>query len=119
VAVENAFDPGSSRTDYRALPWVVFTDPQVAGAGLDEAGARAAGIDYETTVLPLSEVPRAAAAMDTRGFIKLLRDKASDKIIGIRVLAPEGGELVMLVSQAIRQGMTSSELADGFYPYLT
>ena len=119
VAVENAFDPGSSRTDYNALPWVVFTDPQVAGAGLDEAGAQAAGINYETTVLPLSEVPRAAAAMDTRGFIKLIRDKSNDKIIGIRVLAPEGGELVMLVSQAIRQGMTASELADGFYPYLT
>ncbi|WP_243663823.1 pyridine nucleotide-disulfide oxidoreductase [Rhodothermus marinus] len=105
--------------DYSALPWVVFTDPQVAGVGLSEREAQAAGVDYETSVLPLSEVPRALVGRDTRGFIKLLRDPATDRLLGARIVAPEGGELVMELSLALRYEIPVSELARRFHPYLT
>ncbi|RMG31961.1 MAG: mercury(II) reductase, partial [Bacteroidetes bacterium] len=118
VAAENAFGLQSS-TDYTALPWVVFTDPQVAGVGMDEAEAARQGIPHEVTVLPLSEVPRAIAARDTRGFIKLIRNPETDQLLGARILAPEGGELVMEVSLAIRYGITTEQLANALHPYLT
>lgn len=119
VAVLNAFQSANAKVDYTGLPWVVFTDPQVAGAGMDEQAAAQAGIPYETSVVPLSEVPRAQAALDTRGFIKLIRNTENDKLIGGRIVAPEGGELAMQLSLAIKAGMTVEELADAFHPYLT
>ena len=119
-AVSNAFGTDNTYTsDYSALPWVVFTDPQVAGVGLDEDEAKAKGIPFESTKLPLDEVPRALAALDTRGFIKLIRNTETDKLIGARVVAPEGGELIMEAVLAIKYGISASELAETFHPYLT
>jgi len=119
IAVLNAFQNTGDKVDYTGLPWVVFTDPQVAGAGMDETEAEEAGIPYETSVMPLTEIPRAQAALDTRGFIKLIRNSETDKLIGGRIIAPEGGELAMQISLAIKAGMTIQELADMFHPYLT
>ena len=119
IAVENAFTGAEKKTDYSYLPWVVFTDPQVAGTGWDEEQAAAQGIPYEVSKLELKEVPRALAAHDTRGFIKLIRNSETDKLIGARVVAPEGGELILPLSMAIQHGITIQELADNLYPYLT
>ena len=119
LAAANALTGAKQRRDYTALPWVVFTDPQVAGVGLDEAGARAQGIPAESVTLPLAQVPRAIAARDTRGFIQLVRNRENDRLVGARVLAPEGGELLMEVALAIRHGLTVQALASAFHPYLT
>ncbi|MBW6481266.1 MAG: mercury(II) reductase [Bacteroidales bacterium] len=119
IAVENAFSGAENTADYSSLPWVVFTDPQVAGAGLDEAEAETKGIPYEVSKLELKDVPRAIAANDTRGFIKLIRNAETDKLIGARIVAPDGGELIQQLSMAIKYGITVKDLADSFYPYLT
>ena len=119
IAVENAFTGTENKADYSSLPWVVFTDPQVAGAGIDEAQAKANGIPFEVSKLELKDVPRAIAANDTRGFIKLIRNTETDKLIGGRIVAPEGGELIQQLSMAIKYGITVKDLADSFYPYLT
>jgi len=119
IAVENAFTGSEKETDYAALPWVVFTDPQIAGAGLDEAQAAVQNIPFEVSKLTLDNVPRSLAANDTRGFIKLIRNTETDKLIGARIVAPEGGELIQQLSIAIKYGLTVKELAESFYPYLT
>ena len=119
TAVSNAFSLSKTGIDYSSLPWVVFTDPQVAGAGMDEIVAEEAGLPFEVSKLDLSHVPRALAAQDTRGFIKLIRNTETDKLIGARVIAPEGGELIQQLSMAIKFGITVKDLAESFYPYLT
>lgn len=119
IAVENAFTGRENKADYSSLPWVVFTDPQVSGAGLDEVQAAAQNIPYEVSTVALKEVPRAIAAYDTRGFVKLIRNTKTDKLIGARIVAPEGGELIQQLSMAIKYGITIQELAENFYPYLT
>lgn len=119
LAVENALTGGSRQRDYTALPWVVFVDPQVAGVGLDAAQATQQGIDAEAVTLALSHVPRAIAARNTRGFIQLIRDRATDRIVGARILAPEGSELLMEIALAIKYGITARELAGSFHAYLT
>lgn len=119
LAAENALVGTSRSRDYTGLPWVIFTDPQVAGVGLDEAQARRLGINAETATLPLSHVPRSLVGRDTRGFIRLVRERQSDRLIGARFLASEGGELCMEAALAIRAGMTARELASLFHPYLT
>jgi len=119
AAVNNAFSLSKQSIDYSSLPWVVFTDPQIAGAGMDELEAEKTGIPFEVSKLDLIHVPRALAAQDTRGFIKLIRNTETDKLIGARVIAPEGGELIQQLSMAIKFGITVKDLAESFYPYLT
>ena len=119
TAVNNAFSLSKNNIDYTSLPWVVFTDPQIAGAGMDEVEAEKLGIPFEVSKLDLIHVPRALAAQDTRGFIKLIRNTETDKLIGARVIAPEGGELIQQLSMAIKFGITVKDLAESFYPYLT
>lgn len=119
LAAENALMNVQRRRDYVALPWVMFTDPQVAGVGFDLAQAEAAGLDAEASTLPLAQVPRSLAARDTRGFIQLIRDRETDRLLGARILAPEGGELLMEAALAIRHGITVRQIAASFHPYLT
>jgi len=119
LAASNAIGGAQTERDYTTLPWVIFTDPQVAGVGLDEAQAAAAGLEVDTAVLPLSHVPRAIAARDTRGFIKLIREPATDLLVGARILAPEGSELLMEAALAIKHKLPVAELRNAFHPYLT
>ncbi len=98
---------------------IEFTDPQVAGTGLDEAQAKAQNIPFEVSKIELKDVPRAIAANDTRGFIKLIRNTETDKHIGARVVAPKGGELIQQLSMAIKYGITIKDLSESLYPYLT
>lgn len=119
LAVSNIYSPIKKESDYTALPWVIFTDPQVAGVGLDEMQATDKGIDYDVANLPLSYVPRSIAARDTRGFIKLIRNRQTDQLIGARILAPEGSELLMEVTAAIKYGITVEQIKEMFHPYLT
>ncbi len=119
LAAENALQDMHKQVDYSALPWVVFTDPQMAGVGLDERQAADAGIRADASVVPLKHVPRAQAARDMRGLIKLIRNTDTDEILGARIVAPEGGELLMEVALAIQMGMTVDRLASMFHPYLT
>jgi mercuric reductase len=64
-------------------------------------------------------VPRALAARDTRGLIKLVADGASGKLLGAHILAPEGADSIQTAALAIKQGMTYTDLGDMIFPYLT
>ncbi len=119
LAAENALSSTPRARDYTAIPWVIFTDPQLAGVGLNENQARAAGIAVDISVLPLDKVPRALAARDTRGFVKLLRARGEDRLVGARIVAPEGSEQIMEASLMIRFGLSTREVARHFHPYLT
>jgi mercuric reductase len=119
IATKNALNGDSLRYDNTAMPAVVFTDPQVASIGMTEAEARSAGYHTLTSVLPLTAVPRAIAARDTRGLIKLIADERSRRLLGAHILAPEGADSIQTAALAIRQGLTVDDLADMIFPYLT
>lgn len=119
IAARNAMNGDTLIYDNTAMPAVVFTDPQVASVGMTEAFARENGIDVKTSVLTLDNVPRALAARDTRGLIKLVADNATGKLIGAHILAPEGADSIQTAALAIKQGMTYVELGEMIFPYLT
>jgi mercuric reductase len=110
---------GDVALDLSAMPAVVFTDPQVATVGLSEAEAARLGLATDSRTLSLDNVPRALANFDTRGFIKLVAEKASGRLLGAQVLAAEGGEIIQTAVLAIRSRMTVAELAGQLFPYLT
>jgi len=119
IAAENALNGNSKRYDATAMPAVVFTDPQVASVGLTEAAAGAQGLRVKTSTLGLSYVPRALAARDTRGLIKLVADASSGKLLGAHILAPEGADSIQTAVLAIKCGLTVEQLAEMIFPYLT
>lgn len=82
LAAENAILGFNKKRDYSSLPWVIFTDPQIAGVGLNSLQCDLKKIDYDISLLPLSSIPRCVTAFDTRGFIQLIREKKSDKLLG-------------------------------------
>ena len=110
---------GDAKLDLAVVPAVVFTDPQIATVGLSEAQASARGLQAESRTLTLDHVPRALANFDTRGFIKLVAEKATGRLLGAQVLAAEGGEIIQAAALALRQRMTIRDLADELFPYLT
>ncbi len=105
--------------DLSVMPAVVFTDPQVATVGITKQHAINTGLKVNSRSLDLENVPRAIANMDTRGFIKLLAEEDTGRIVGCQVLAHEGGEIIQTAALAIRNKMTIEELADQLFPYLT
>ncbi|MEH6759303.1 MAG: mercury(II) reductase [Parasphingorhabdus sp.] len=119
LAAKNAVAMGSESYDNSAMPWVVFTDPQVAGVGLSEADAREAGFDVKTSLVPLDQVPRALAARNTRGLIKLVADRKTDKLLGGQIMAPEGSDSIQTLVMALKFGMTAKALGETIFPYLT
>lgn len=119
IAADNALTGAGRTVDYTGLPRVTFTSPQIASAGLTEAQAREQGHDVKTSLLPLEHVPRALVNRDTRGLIKLVADRDTDRLLGASVLADAGGEVIQTAVLAIRHGMTTAELAGTFHPYLT
>ena len=110
---------GDAVLDLTAMPAVVFTDPQVATVGYSEAEAHHNGIETDSRTLTLDNVPRALANFDTRGFIKLVIEEGSGRLIGVQAVAPEAGELIQTAVLAIRNRMTVQELAEQLFPYLT
>ena len=119
LAAENALNGNNRRYDAAAMPSVTFTDPQVAGVGLTEEAARDEGLSVKASVLPLSYLPRALAARDTRGLIKLVAEQGSDRLLGAHILAPEGADSIQTAALAIKQGLTVGDLAESIFPYLT
>ncbi|EGF94572.1 Mercuric reductase [Brevundimonas diminuta] len=119
LAARNALNGDSLSYDNSAMPAVVFTDPQVATVGLTEAAARAAGHDVQTSMITLDHVPRALAARDTRGLIKLVADRGTRRLLGAHILAPEGADSIQTAAVAIKCGMTVEQLGDTIFPYLT
>ncbi len=110
---------GDAGLDLSVMPSVVFTDPAVATVGLDEEEAGKQGIETVSRMLDLENVPRALANFDTRGFIKLVVEKSSGRLLGAQVLAAEAGEIIQSAALAIHNRMTIEDLAGQLFPYLT
>jgi mercuric reductase len=110
---------GEVTVDLRSMPAVVFTDPQIATVGLSEAEAHLKGIETDSRTLTLDNVPRAQVNFDTRGFIKIVADAGTGRLLGVQAVAAEAGELIQTAALAIHHDMTVAELAGQLFPYLT
>lgn len=110
---------GDAAIDLAAMPAVMFTEPQMATVGLTEAEAHLKNIETDSRLLPLEIVPRALANFETRGFVKLVMEEGSRRLIGAQILAPEAGEMIQTAVLAIHNRMTIEDLAGQLFPYLT
>ena len=110
---------GEATLDLSAMPGVMFTDPQVATVGLTEAEALKQGYSVDTRLLDLENVPRALVNFDTHGFIKMVAERDSGRLLGVQAVAGEAGELIQTAVIALRSRMTVQDIGDELFPYLT
>lgn len=115
-----------ARLDERVVPWVTFTDPEVAHVGLTEAEARKRHRRVEAHVFPMSHVDRARILERPRGFVKLvtaarplLGRTGGGVLVGAQIVGPRAGELIQECALAIRTRCFAGRLAQTIHPYPT
>ncbi len=113
------FGLGRSKLSSLVMPWVTYTDPEVAHVGLYETEAKAKGLETNTITIPFSEVDRALADGEPAGFVKILHKRGSDQILGATIVARHAGEMISEITLAIvtKQGLNA--LSGVIHPYPT
>ncbi|MDX1756300.1 MAG: FAD-dependent oxidoreductase [Marinobacter sp.] len=107
------------RADYRVMPWVTFTAPEVARVGLSETEAKAKGVAYEVTRYGIDDLDRAIAESENHGFIKVLTAPGKDKILGAVVVGARGGEILAEFTLAMKHGLGLNKILGTIHPYPT
>ena len=107
------------RADYRVLPWVTFTDPEVAHVGHNELSAREAGVAYEVVRYDLAHLDRALCEGAGRGFVKLLVRPGSDRLIGATIVAHNAGETLAELVLAMKHGLGLNKILGTIHAYPT
>ncbi|MDR9424930.1 MAG: FAD-dependent oxidoreductase [Marinobacter sp.] len=107
------------RVDYRVMPWVTFTSPEVARVGLSEAEAQEQGVAYEVTRYGLDDLDRAIAESEDYGFIKILTPPGKDKILGVVVVSAHAGEILAEFTLAMKHGLGLNKILGTIHPYPT
>ena len=107
------------KVDYRIIPWVTFTDPEVARVGLNQSQAAQQHIPFELTTYPLSDSDRAIADSDTAGFIEVLTVPGRDRILGVTLVGRHAGELLAEFVLAMKHGLGLNKILATIHPYPT
>jgi pyruvate/2-oxoglutarate dehydrogenase complex dihydrolipoamide dehydrogenase (E3) component len=111
---------GASRTTRnRLIPFCMFTDPELARVGLNETEAKKRGIAYRLAKMPMAAVLRAVTLGETRGFVKMLIDAQSDRILGFTALGVEASEMMAAVQTAMGGGLPYTALRDAIFTHPT
>ena len=117
--VRDNLNGGSRTTRDRLVPFCMFTDPELARVGLNETQAKARGIAYRLAKMPMAYVFRAIAIGETRGFVKMLVDAESDRILGFTAFGAEASEMMAAVQTAMLGGLPYTVLRDAIFTHPT
>ena len=107
------------KADYRVIPWVTFTDPEVARVGLNEQEAKAQNIAYEVTRYALDDLDRAITDSETQGFVKVLTVPGKDKLLGVTLVGSQAGELLAEYVLAMKHGLGLNKILGTIHSYPT
>jgi dihydrolipoamide dehydrogenase len=111
VAVVELIAGQAGHVNYEAIPGVVYTWPEVASVGRTEEQLQADGIEYRIGKFPFTANPRARCNADTDGFVKILAEATTDRILGGHIVGPEAGDLIQEIVVAMEFGGSAEDLA--------
>jgi dihydrolipoamide dehydrogenase len=111
VAVAERIAGQHGHVDFNTVPWVIYTSPEIAWVGQNEQQLRNAGVDYRAGMFPFMANGRARALGDTRGFVKLLADAKTDRVLGMHAIGPLVSELIAEGVVAMEFGAASEDIA--------
>ena len=117
--VRDNLNGGTRTTRDRLIPFCMFTDPELARVGLNEREAKARGVAYRLAKMPMAGVLRAVTLGETRGFVKILVDAESDRILGFTAFGAEASEMMAVVQTAMLGGLSYTVLRDAIFTHPT
>jgi pyruvate/2-oxoglutarate dehydrogenase complex dihydrolipoamide dehydrogenase (E3) component len=117
--IRDNLNGGNRTTLNRLIPYCIFTDPELARVGLNETQAKRGGVEYRVVKIPMAMVFRAETLSEPRGFLKMLIDKDSDRILGITVFGVEASEPMATVQTAMLAGLPYTALRDAIFAHPT
>jgi len=100
-----------AHVDYDTIPSVVYTQPEIAWVGQTEQGLRAADVKYRSGVFPFAASGRARAMGNTEGFVKVLADEKTDRLLGVHMIGPQSSELIAEAVIAMQLGGSAEDIA--------
>lgn len=119
VAVAEILGTGHGHVNYKTVPSVIYTHPEVSSVGMTEVEAKNAGIEVAVGKFPFSANARAKARGATEGFVKIIADKATDRIIGGHIVGAGSSEMLGEIVVAMEFGGSSEDLARSFHSHPT
>jgi pyruvate/2-oxoglutarate dehydrogenase complex dihydrolipoamide dehydrogenase (E3) component len=119
IVKSNLLDGVRKTTQGRFVPYTVFIDPQLGCVGLTETEARKQGKKIRVAKMPMTSVARALEVDESRGFMKIIVDSETEKILGAAILGLEGGEIMSIVEVAMMGGLKYTALADAILAHPT
>jgi len=111
VAVAEIIAGQAGHVNYDVIPSVVYTSPEIASVGKTEEELKKAGVDYKVGKFPFTANGRARAMLHTDGFVKILADKKSDKVLGVHIVGFGAGEMIHEAAVLMEFGGSSEDLA--------
>lgn len=111
IAAVEFIKNGHGHVNYDAIPAVVYTHPEVAWVGKTETELKEASVDYKVGKFNFSANSRAKTNADSDGFVKILTEKTTDKILGVHIMGPNAGEMIAEGVLAMEYGASSEDLA--------
>lgn len=111
VALAERLAGQAGHVNYGVIPGIVYTWPEVAAVGQTEEELKAAGVAYNTGKFPFTANGRARAMGDTDGFVKLLADKTTDRLLGAHIIGPDAGTLIAELATAMEFGASAEDVA--------
>ncbi|MCE5336437.1 MAG: mercuric reductase [Desulfobacteraceae bacterium] len=119
IVIQNALFGGRKRLSSLTVPWVTYTDPEIAHVGLSEKESRDKGFHVRTYLKNLEDVDRAILDGETEGFVKIHTKRGTDRILGATIVARHAGEMINEISFAIGSGLGLRALSEVIHPYPT
>jgi dihydrolipoamide dehydrogenase len=111
VAAIEYIKKGHGHVNYAAIPSVMYTHPEVAWVGQNEAEVKASSVKYNVGSFPFSANSRAKTNLDTEGLVKFIADAETDRILGVHIIGPGAGEMIAEATLAIEYGASSEDVA--------
>jgi len=111
VAVVERIAGEHGHVDFNTIPWVIYTWPEIAWVGQNEQQLKAAGVEYRVGTFPFTANGRARAMGETTGFVKMVSDAKTDRILGVHIIGPYGSELIAEAVVAMEFGASSEDIA--------
>jgi dihydrolipoamide dehydrogenase len=111
IACVEKMATGYGHINYGTIPAVIYTSPEIASTGANEDALKAAGIKYKAGRFSFAANGRARAAGHTDGFVKVLADEATDRVLGVHIIGAHAGELIHEAAVAMEFGASSEDIA--------
>jgi pyruvate/2-oxoglutarate dehydrogenase complex dihydrolipoamide dehydrogenase (E3) component len=117
VAAHNILEKSNIAPDYSAIPRITYMSPEIASVGLSEDDLIKRDLEYQKAIVPITIIGRAAITNQHDGFVKIIADKKTKRILGATIMSPHAGEMIHELTLAVQHKLTADAIANSLHAF--